>query len=144
VRSLPNIVLRDLIKGPGSERQQGEPQLEFSHEIPVSLWSLRDGCVLILQSSPSCSHSDNTHHSSSELESFYNEPFMWKRSKNPVGTQQNQFDLLCDLVIRSRGVFSDFPYNVEMVLNFVGMMAERYGCLHHHINEVRTKSGQMN
>jgi hypothetical protein len=54
----------------------------------------------------------------------------WKRSKNPVGTQQILFDLLCDLVTRSRGVFSDFPYPpyiVEMLLGLMGRWSEEMG-----------------
>jgi hypothetical protein len=64
--------------------------------------------------------------------------FKWKRSKNLVGTQQILFDFLCDLVIRSCGIFSDFPhpsYIVEMLPDFVGKMVEGHGRLHPHINE---------
>ena len=34
----------------------------------------------------------------------------WKKSKNPAGTQRILVDLLCDLVIQGRGIFSDFSY----------------------------------
>ena len=49
----------------------------------------------------------------------------WERSKNSAGTQRILLDLLCDLVIRSHGVFSDLsypPYVVEMLLDLVGKM----------------------
>jgi hypothetical protein len=63
----------------------------------------------------------------------------WERNKNSAGTQRILLDLLCDLVIRSRGVFSDFsypPYVVDMLLDLVGKMVEGHGGLHAHINEI--------
>ena len=48
-------------------------------------------------------------------------------------------DLLCDLVIRRRGVFSDFsypPYIVDLLLDLVGKMVKGHGGLHPHINDV--------
>jgi hypothetical protein len=85
--------------------------------------------------------------SPSELEStkvYYTGTFEvltsdWEKSKNSVGTQRILLDLLCDLVIRSRGVFSDFsypPYIVEMLLDLVEKMVEGHRGLNPHINEV--------
>ncbi|KAI0276110.1 hypothetical protein BGY98DRAFT_1098383 [Russula aff. rugulosa BPL654] len=85
--------------------------------------------------------------SSSELELtkvFYTGTFEvitsnWERSQNSVGTQRILLDILCDLVIRSRGVFSDFSYPryiVEMLLDLVGKMVKGHASLNSHINEV--------
>jgi hypothetical protein len=63
----------------------------------------------------------------------------WERSKNSAGTQRILLDLLCDLVIRSRGVFSDFsypPYVVDMFLELLGKMVKGHGGSHPHINEI--------
>jgi hypothetical protein len=63
----------------------------------------------------------------------------WGKSKYSIGTQRILLDLLCDLVIRGRGVFSDFfypPYIVEMLLDLVEKMVEGHGGLNPHINEV--------
>ena len=62
----------------------------------------------------------------------------WEKSKNSAGTQRVLLDLLCDLVIRSRGVFSDFtypPYVVKMLLDLVGEMVKGHGGLLPHVNE---------
>ena len=85
--------------------------------------------------------------SSSELELtkvFYTGTFEiitsnWERSKNSAGTQRILLDILCDLVIQSRGVFSDFsypPYIVEMLLELVERMVEGHGDLNPLIDEV--------
>jgi len=65
----------------------------------------------------------------------------WEKSKKSVGTQRILLELLCDLVIRSRGVFSDFShpplaYVVQMLLYLVGKMVEGHEGLHPHVNEV--------
>ena len=63
----------------------------------------------------------------------------WEKSKNSIGTQGILLDLLCDLVIRSRGVFSDFSYPpdiVDMLLNLVEKMVKEHGGEHPHINDV--------
>ena len=64
----------------------------------------------------------------------------WEKSKNLVGTQRVLLDLLCDLVISRRGVFSDFAYPsyiVDMLLNVVGKMVKGHGGRHAaHINDV--------
>ena len=84
---------------------------------------------------------------SSELELtkvFYTSTFKvitsnWEKSKKSAGTQRILLDLLCDLVIRSRGVFSDSsypPYIVEMLLDLVKRMVEGHGGSLPHINEV--------
>jgi hypothetical protein len=63
----------------------------------------------------------------------------WRKSENSFGTQRILLDLLCDLVIRRRGVFSDFsypPYIVDLLLDLVGKMVKGHGGLHPHINDV--------
>jgi hypothetical protein len=63
----------------------------------------------------------------------------WRESKNSAGTQRILLDLLCDLIIRDRGVFSNFsypPYIVEMLMDLVRKMVEGHGGSHLHINEV--------
>jgi hypothetical protein len=63
----------------------------------------------------------------------------WEKSKNSAGTQRILLDILCDLVIRRRGVFSDFsypPYIVEMLLELVKDMIKGHGYKHPHINDV--------
>ena len=88
--------------------------------------------------------------SSSELKKvFYAGTFKvitsnWQKSKNSIGTQGILLDLLCDLVIRSRGVFSknsdsDFSYPqdiVDMLLKLVEKMVKECGGEHPHINDV--------
>ena len=47
----------------------------------------------------------------------------WKKSKRLAGTQRILLDLLCDLVIQNRGVFSDFSYPqyiAKMLVDLVG------------------------
>ena len=63
----------------------------------------------------------------------------WEKSKKSAATQRILLGILCDFVIRSRGVFSDFsypPYIVEMLLDLVGKMVEGHGGLNPYINEV--------
>jgi hypothetical protein len=63
----------------------------------------------------------------------------WEKSKNSAGTQRVLLDILCDLVIRRRGVFSDFsypPYIVDMLLDLVEKMVKGHGGEHSHIYEV--------
>ena len=83
--------------------------------------------------------------SSSELKKvFYTGTFKvitsnWEKSKNSAGTQRILLDILCDLVIRSRGVFSDFSYPtyiVDMLLELVKDMIKGHGDKHSHINDV--------
>ena len=63
----------------------------------------------------------------------------WEKSKNSVGTQRVLLDLLCDLVIKSRGVFSDFPYPqyvVDMLLDLVEKMVKGHRGSRSHIDDV--------
>lgn len=51
----------------------------------------------------------------------------WEKSRCSSGTQQILLNLVCDLIIKGRGVFSDFSYPeciVEMLLELVGNMVE--------------------
>jgi hypothetical protein len=83
--------------------------------------------------------------SSSELKEFYFTGTFkaitsdWKTYKNSVGTQRILLDLLCDLVIGSRGTFSNFSYPsyiVDMLLKLVGKMVEGHDGSHAHINDI--------
>ena len=155
--------LRDIIEGQDDDSHDGTlKSLDSFREIPVSLrglnnlmkrqlWrllDLRDGrglgftvelffLVVRQLSTPSSSESELT-------KVFYTGTFEvitsnWEESKSSAGSQRILLDILCDLVIRSRGVFSDFsypPYIVAMLLDLVGKMVEGHGGLNSHINEV--------
>jgi len=63
----------------------------------------------------------------------------WENSRVLSGTQRILLNLICDLVIKSRGVFSDFSYPqyiVEMLLDLVGDMLDRHGYTQPHISAV--------
>ena len=66
----------------------------------------------------------------------------WRESKNSAGTQRILLDILSDLLIQGRGIFSDFrypPYIVEMLLDLVGKMVQGLGLergLHPHIDDL--------
>ena len=153
--------LRDIMEGKSTERHEETlKSLESLREIPVALrglnhpmkrqlWrllDLRDGGGLgftielfflaLRQLSPT---------PSSELKKvFYIGTFQvitsnWEKSKNSTGTQRILLDLLCDIAVRSRGVFSDFsypPYIVDMLLDLVGRMVDGHGGLHSHITDI--------
>ena len=60
----------------------------------------------------------------------------WENSKRSFGTQRILLNLIGDLVIKSRGVFSDFSYPgyiVDMLLELVGHMIDGDGYAHLHI-----------
>jgi hypothetical protein len=154
--------LRDIIDDQNTEmHEETLKSLESLREIPVAvrglnhlmkrqLWrlmDLRDGggfgftielFFLAIRQLSSTS-------SSSELKKvFYAGTFKvitsnWEKSKNSLGTQRVLLDLLCDLVIRSRGVFSDFSYPpdvVDMLVDLVKRMVEGHGGLLLHIKDV--------
>ena len=154
--------LHDIIEDRNTEmHEETLKSLESLPDIPVSLrrfndpmkqqlWrllDLRDGGGLgftielfFLALKPLSSAS-----SSSELkEVFYTGTFKvitsnWERSKNSAGTQRILLDVLCDIVIRSRGVFSDFPYPpyiVDKLLELVGKMVRGHGGERPHVNYV--------
>ncbi len=156
--------LRDIIEEKNTEgHEETLKSLESLHKIPVSLrglnylmkrqlWRLLDLCdgrglgftielfFLALRQLHFLSES-----SSSELTKVFYMGTLnvitsnWRKSKDSAGTQRILLDLLCDLVIRNRGVFSDFSYPsciVEMLMDLVGKMVEGHGGSHLHINEV--------
>jgi hypothetical protein len=66
----------------------------------------------------------------------------WGEEQEFGRTQGILLDLLGDLVIRSRGVFSDFsnlPHIVDMLLDLVGKMVEGHGGEFPYINDVIQK-----
>jgi len=83
--------------------------------------------------------------SSPELkEAFYTGTFKvitshWEESKESIGTQRILIDLICDLVVKKRGVFSDFPYPeyfVDELLDLVRRMVDGHRGPRSHIDEV--------
>jgi len=164
--------LRDITERQDTEvHEETLKTLECLREIPNplggldyvmerQLWrllDLRDGgglgftielFFLALRQLPSAS-------SSSELEkAFYTGTFdviksNWKKSDHPAGTQRILLDLVCDLVIQGRGIFSDFrypPYIVDMLLGLVRETVEgqRGSDPPSHINEVLNELNDKN
>jgi Family of unknown function (DUF6535) len=123
------------------------PLRGFNHLMERQVWrllDLRDGgglgftielFFLALRQLSSATPSPDES-SSSELEKeFYTGTFdtiksNWEKSKNSAGTQRILLNLLCDLIIQGRGIFSDFRYPryiVKMLLDLVGKMVEGLG-----------------
>jgi hypothetical protein len=135
------------------------PLRGLNHLMERQLWrllDLRDGgglgftielFFLALRQLSSPSPSPDTS-SPSELEKeFYTGTFdtiksNWEKSKNSAGTQRILLNLLCDLIIQGRGIFSDFRYPryiVKMLLDLVGKMVEGLGLQrgpHPHIDDL--------
>ena len=151
--------LRDIIEGQNAEMHDETLKiLESLREIPVAarglnnlmkrqLWRLLDlryggGLGFTIELFFLAFRQLSSTSSLSEV--FYTGTFKvitsnWEKSKNSAGTQRVLLDLLCDLVIRSRGVFSDFTYPayiVDMLLDLVGKMVEGHGGQFPHINDV--------
>ena len=62
----------------------------------------------------------------------------WTDSKHSFGTQGILLNLVCDIVIRSRGIFSDFGYPeyiVDELLEVVKNAVDGQGRSHMHIDE---------
>ena len=71
----------------------------------------------------------------------------WENSTNSSGTQLILLNLICDLVIKSRGVFSDFSYPAyieDMLLELVGgHMIDGHGDAQDHINSAIAELGNV-
>ena len=154
--------LRDIIDEQNTERHKETLEiLESLSEIPVALrglnypmkrqiWRLLDlhdgsGLGFTVELFFLALRQLSSTSSSSELKKvIYTGTFKvissnWEKSKNSAGTQRVLLDLVCDLVIRSRGVFSDFSYPtyiVDMLLDLVEDMVEGHGGEHPHINDI--------
>ena len=154
--------LRDIIEGQNSEsHEETLKSLESLREVPLSLrglnylmkrqvWrllDLRDGGGLgftIELFFLTVRQLSSTSSSSELMEVFYPGTFEaitynWERGKRSAGTQRILIDLLCDLVIRGRGIFSDFTYPpniVKMLLDLVGKIVEGHQGLDPFIDEV--------
>ena len=156
--------LRDIIEGQNTESHaETLKSLESLREIPFllrglnylmkrQLWRLLDlrdgrGLGFIIELFFLAVRQISSASSSSEMELtkvFYTGTFEvitsnWEKSKKSTGTQRILLDLLWDLVIRGRGVFSDFsypPYIVEMLLDLVGKMVKGHRDINPHIAEV--------
>jgi hypothetical protein len=62
----------------------------------------------------------------------------WENITDLSGTQRILLNLICDIVIKGRGVFSDFPYPdyiVDMLLELVGKMVDSHGNAHPQIHD---------
>ncbi|KAI9451142.1 hypothetical protein BJY52DRAFT_129314 [Lactarius psammicola] len=62
----------------------------------------------------------------------------WRESKESLGTQNILLNIVCDLVIRGRGVFSDFSYPeyiTTMLLETVGDMLHGHTGTGPHIDD---------
>ena len=153
--------LRDITEGKNVEDSETLKSLKYLREVPIPLYGLnsvmkrqlwrlldlRDGhglgftielFFLALQQLPPT-------YSSSELKTvLYTGTFNvitsnWKKSRTSAGTQRILVDLLCDLVIQGRGVFSDFsypPYIVELLLELVGNIMKGHGGSQPHMNDI--------
>ena len=151
--------LRDIIEDKNTEMHKETLEiLESLREIPVAvrgldhlmkrqLWRLQDlheggGLGFTIELFFLAVRQLSSTSSSSEV--LYTGTFKvitsnWEKSKNSAGTQRVLLDLLCDLVIRSRGVFSDFtypPYLVKMLLDLVGKMVKGHGGSLPHVSDV--------
>ena len=62
----------------------------------------------------------------------------WEDSANSIGTQHILLNIICDLIIQGRGVFSDFPYPepiMTMFVDMVGKMLRSYTGPSEHIRD---------
>ena len=62
----------------------------------------------------------------------------WEESKDSLGTQHILLNIVCDLIIQGRGVFSDFSYPepiTTMLLDMVGNMLRGYTGPDEHIRD---------
>ena len=158
--------LRDITERQNTERY--EETLKYLREVPIPLcglnnlmerqvWrllDLRDGgglgftielFFLSLGQLSFASPSPEESPSSDLKEVFYTGTFNviksnWTESKDSVGTRRILLEILCDLIIQGRGIFSDFRYPrsfVEMLLDLVGKMVEGLGQTGpHHIDDL--------
>jgi len=63
----------------------------------------------------------------------------WEKSKESIGTQCILLNLICDLVLKGRGVFSDFHYPeyvVDELLDLVRRIIDGRGDPRSHIDEI--------
>jgi len=63
----------------------------------------------------------------------------WENNTHSSGTQRILLNLICDLIIKRRGAFSDFSYPahiVDMLLELVGHMIDGHDSAQPHINNV--------
>jgi len=132
------------------------PFCDLNHLMERQLWrllDLREGdglgftielFFLALRQLPPSSPSPDSSSSPELKEVFYIGTFdviksNWERCKDSAGTQRILLDLLCDIVIQGRGIFSDFPYPqyvVEMLLDLVGNIVKGHGGSQSHINDI--------
>ena len=62
----------------------------------------------------------------------------WERSKDSIGTQHILLNIICDLIIKDRGVFSDFLFPepiTTMLFDMVGNMLQWYAGSDMHIRD---------
>ena len=62
----------------------------------------------------------------------------WEESKDSVGTQHLLLNILCDLIIKGRGIFSDFSYPediTDVIVDMVSNMFHRYAGPYEHVRD---------
>ncbi|KAH9170102.1 hypothetical protein EDB89DRAFT_1980576 [Lactarius sanguifluus] len=62
----------------------------------------------------------------------------WEEGRKLLGTQHILLNIICDLIIRGRGVFSEFSYPesiTNMLLDMVGKMLQGYAGPDEHIRD---------
>ena len=158
--------LRDITRSEDTEwDEESLRSLKYLREVPIPLnglnflmerqiWrllDLRDGgglgftielFFLVLRQLSSASPSLDESSSSESKKMFYVGTFgvitsNWERSKDSAGTQRILLDILGDLIIQGRGIFSDFRYPqyvMEILLDLVGRMVKGLGRGHPHID----------
>ena len=154
--------LRHIVEGQSSEKQLKETieSLESIGKIPIplrrlnhlmkrQLWRLQDlrdggGFGFTLELFFLALRQLRSSSSSPELKrvvyigTFKDITSGWENIADPSGTQRVLLNLICDLVIPHRGIFSDFPYPgyiVDELLKFVGKMVVGQGDSQMLINE---------
>ena len=158
-----SVRLRDILEGRDAEKYtETLESLKSIDMVPVSLrrsnglvtrqlWrlqDLRDGGGLgvtielfflslrQLLSAPSSRESDKVFYT----ETFRNIASGWKESRESLGTQNILLNIICDLVIQGRGVFSDFSYPeyiTTILMETVGNMLRGCSWSDPHIGAAR-------
>jgi len=63
----------------------------------------------------------------------------WMKGSKSIGTQRILLNIICDLIIQDRGIFSDFSYPesiTSVLLGMVGDMLQGYAGPDGHIREI--------
>jgi hypothetical protein len=124
-------------------------QLEGSYDTPTTVWrlqDLRDGGglgftveLILPYTQTAFIHTIITRVKTGLLYWHFQSHHVWLGDHHGLfWDAADLINLICYLVIRSRGVFSDFPYPeyiVDMLLKLVGKMVDRHGNAHPQIHD---------